>query len=125
MTAQPAHLRDANERKTRRSRRQVIDAVEELETEGKRLSVRAVAHRADVSRNFIYQHADLLEYIRSRPKSHPMLTPVRTRERATEESLRNRLVAAHDHIKRLQRELAEAQEQNARLLGRLREQRRS
>lgn len=96
--------------------RHTIAVIEELARTGAHVSVAVVAHSAGVSRSWLYEQPDLLADInRLRERKSAVLIPAK--QRATEESTRQRLDAARAEIERLRAENAMLREQVARTLG--------
>jgi hypothetical protein len=93
------------------------NAIEHLDSSGQTVNFSTVAAAAGVSRAWLYRHAairDLISRLRSAPT--PSATP-QAIQRATAESLRGRLHAAHAQITRLQADNTMLREQLARQLG--------
>ncbi len=91
MTDQPA-LRLASQRKSARTLDRARTALAELEQAGGQVSFQRVARAAGVSRQWLYGHPELrarIETLRAHPQS-----PVRARQRSSDESLRQRLATA-------------------------------
>ena len=104
------HIVTAAKRRHELTRAKAIAALHELDRAGTKISFEAVADHAGVSRSWLYTQPDLKDEINRiraqyRPQ-HDQAPP--TRQRATEDSLRQRL----DVALRRNRELAE---QNQRL----------
>lgn len=96
------------------------ETVERLDRSGQPVTFSAVAAAAGVSRAWLYRNPairDLITRLRSEPRPTAS-TPAA--QRATAESLRARLQAAHEEITRLRAENAALREQAARHLGRQR-----
>ena len=92
------------------------DAIEQLGREGRAVSFGAVAHTAGVSRTWLYRHEEIRDLIgRLRAKGPP--TTVRTAQRASADSLRQRLDTARAEITRLRAENNTLRDQLARHLG--------
>lgn len=92
-------------------------AVERLDRTGQPVTFSAVAAAAGVSRAWLYRNPairDLITRLRSEPRR--AASPPAA-QRATAESLRARLGAAHEEITRLRAENAALREQAARHLG--------
>jgi hypothetical protein len=105
-------------RAAERARRALLD----LHKRGEAITFAGVAARANVSRQFLYSHADLraeIERLRSEPQPAPARP--RPREQASDESIRTRLRAALDENKRLRQELAELRDELALTHGHARE----
>lgn len=104
-----ADKRDAATRRT-------VGVIEEFARTGAHVSVAAVAHTAGVSRGWIYEQPDLLAEI-DRLRQRPTAVPIPAAQRATDESVRQRLDAARAEIERLRAENARLRNQVARTLG--------
>ena len=96
--------------------RHTIAVIEELARTGAPVSVAVVAHSAGVSRSWLYEQPDLLADIK-RLRERKSVVPIPAKQRATEESTRQRLDAARAEIDRLRAENAMLREQVARTLG--------
>ena len=101
------------------------EAIERLDKSGQPVTFSAVAAAARVSRTWLYRNPgtrDLINRLRSEPRS---AASTKAAQRATAESLRARLDAAHEEITRLRAENATLREQAARHLGQQRADQRS
>lgn len=97
-------------------------ALAELDGQGEAITFKAVAARANVSRQFLYSHGELraeIDHLRGEQLRAP--SPLPARERASDESMRARLRATLDENKRLREELAELRRELALAHGRVRE----
>jgi hypothetical protein len=115
-------LADAAAKRTLDAEQRVHAALRELDSDGATVTFAAVAHRAGVSRAFLYQHAALrsqIEALRTVQASAPALLPVR--QRASDNSLRVRLRAALDESQRQREEIARLRQELALAHGRVRE----
>lgn len=84
----------------------------------------SVAVKAGVSRSWLYTQSDLRKDItRLRNENQPDGPPIRTRDRASADSLHARLAAAQDRIQTLAEENTQLRHQLALALGRARCQR--
>ncbi|MCU1488771.1 MAG: transposase [Acidimicrobiaceae bacterium] len=94
-------------------------AIEELDRSGGSLTFSSVARAAGVSRGWLYTQADLREVIIElrRDGSEVARTTIPVAQRATLESLRQRLNAAREDISRLRTENFALREQLGRALG--------
>ena len=127
MTAEPGcPLLDAAARRTLDAEQRVRSALRELDSEGAMVTFVAIAERAQVSRAFLYQHAELrseIETLRTAQATAPARVPVR--QRASDASLRARLRArlraALDEDQRQREEIARLREELALAHGRVRE----
>ena len=109
MGAEPARrpLLDAAARRTLDTEQRVRGALRELDRQGAAITFAGVAQRAQVSRAFLYQHAELraeIEALRAADASAPAQLP--TRQRASDASLRARLreelAVAHGRARELE-----------------------
>lgn len=96
--------------------RHTIAVIEELARTGANVSVTLVAHSAGVSRSWLYEQPDLLADI-NRLRERKSAVPIPAKQRATEESTRQRLDATRAELERLRAENAVLREQIARTLG--------
>ena len=124
MGAEPAcrPLLDAAARRTLDAEQRVRGALRELDRQGAAITFAGVAQRAQVSRAFLYQHAELraeIEALRAADAPAPAQLPVR--QRAGDASLRARLRAALDEGQRQREEIARLREELALAHGRVRE----
>jgi Family of unknown function (DUF6262) len=124
MGAEPAQrpLADAAAKRTLDAEQRVRGAVRELDRQGAAITFAGVAERAQVSRAFLYQHAELraeIEALRTAQTAAPPRLPVR--QRASDASLRARLRAALDEGQRQRGEIARLREELALAHGRARE----
>jgi Family of unknown function (DUF6262) len=120
--AAPRQLADAAARRTLEAEQRVQGALRELDRAGAAVTFAAVAKRADVSRVFLYQHAELraqVEALRAAQAAAPARLPVR--QRASDPSLRARLRAALDENQRQREEITRLREELALAHGRVRE----
>ena len=93
------------------------EAIERLDKSGQPVTFSAVAAAAGVSRAWLYRNPGVRDLI-TRLRTQPARTPsTRAAQRATADSLRARLDAAHEEITRLRAENATLREQAARHLG--------
>jgi hypothetical protein len=93
------------------------EAIERLGKSGQPVTFSAVAAAAGISRTWLHRNPgtrDLITRFRSEPRS---TASTKAAQRATAESLRARLGAAHEEITRLRTENATLREQAARHLG--------
>ena len=124
MGSEPARrpLADAAARRTLDAEQRVRGALRELDRQGAAITFAGVAQRAQVSRAFLYQHAELraeIEALRIAQAATPAPMPVR--QRASDASLRARLRAALDESQRQRDEIARLREELALAHGRARE----
>ena len=102
----------------RRARR----AIGELEKRGAEVNFATVAQAANISRDFLYGHAELrseIEQLRSDQRA--VLAPPHVSERASHASLRARLRATLDDNQRLREENAQLRQELALAHGTVRE----
>lgn len=98
-------------------------AIERLDSSGQPVTFSAVAAAAGVSRAWLYRNPgarDLITRLRTEPAR---AASTRAAQRASAESLRARLDAAHEEITRLRAENAALRQQAARRLGQQRARR--
>lgn len=95
-----SHLRAAARSKHEDTRRRALAALGELESNGTRITVTALAKAARVARSWIYTQPDLMERIAAAPAHPARPSPART----TDESWQRRLELAHQRIKDLTEE---------------------
>lgn len=98
-------------------------AIKRLDRSGQPVTFSAVAAAAGVSRAWLYRNPDVRDLI-TRLRTEPARTAsTRAAQRATAESLRARLDAAHEEITRLRAENAALRQQAARRIGQQRTRR--
>jgi hypothetical protein len=111
------HLITAARRRHEHTRAKAIAAMHELDRAGTRITFEAVADAAGVSRSWLYSQTDIKDEIRRlRAQNQPLrATTTPARQRASDESLRQRLDIAlrrnrelDDENQRLRRQLAHA-----------------
>lgn len=109
------HLIRAAQQRHEHTRAKAIAAMHELDRTGAALTFESVARHAGVSRSWIYTQTDLKDEIRRLRAQHRPEpgTPLPTRQRASDDSLRQRLEIANrrnhelaDENQRLRRQLA-------------------
>ena len=109
------HLVHAAQQRHEHTRAKAIAAMHELDRTGAMLTFESVARHAGVSRSWIYTQTDLTDEIRRLRAQHrpEPSTPLPARQRASDDSLRQRLeIANHrnhelaDENQRLRRQLA-------------------
>ncbi|BCZ22776.1 DUF6262 domain-containing protein [Mycobacterium senriense] len=112
-------LAAANLVRHNRKRQAVETALKSLRSERSRMTVSAVASRAQVSRNFVYGQPDLLREIQTAvaEQSDRLIRAQSTT--STEASLRRRLANALDALKENKRVIAQQQATIERLTGEL------
>ena len=113
MSAQPTQLADYAARRTKAKRRAASAAIRQLDKDGGEITFAAVAREAGVDRSWLYTQTDLAQQItKLREQASAPPNPRPRHERASAESLRARLAAAHETVKRLRAELAEQRAEN-------------
>jgi Family of unknown function (DUF6262) len=108
-------LAQANTRRHQAAVTAAQHAIDQLRREGKPLNYTAVAHAAGVSRTWLYrqdQIRDLISQLRHQPPAAAL-----TSQRASTDSLRQRLDTARAEITRLRAENRSLRDQLARQLG--------
>jgi len=109
------HLIRAAQQRHEHTRAKAIAAMHELDRTGAWLTIESVARHAGVSRSWIYTQTDLKDEIRRLRAQHRPApsTPLPARQRASDDSLRQRLETANrrnhelaDENRRLRRQLA-------------------
>lgn len=96
------HVVAAARERSRATRNRAVAALRRLDNAGKPVSFDAVAREAGVSRSWLYNQPDLranIERLRRRPRT--TTRPVPDRQRASDESLRQRLQLATARIREL------------------------
>ena len=124
MGSEPARrpLADAAARRTLDAEQRVRGALRELDRQGAAITFAGVAQRAQVSRAFLYQHAELRAEIEAlRTAQAATSAPMPVRQRASDASLRARLRAALDESQRQREQIARLREELALAHGRARE----
>lgn len=94
-----------------------VAAIAELDRSGTAVTVAGVAKAAGVSRSWLYEQPALLAEITQLRDNAPTAVPVPAAQRASDESLRQRLDAARTEIERLRTENTLLRDQIARALG--------
>lgn len=112
-------LLTAARERTQRCRQAVLHAIAAMEQAGDRITLKGVATRAGVSRNFIYTTPEIHEALRkATERQGPLNLPLRLASAPSSvHSLRSRLVAALDENRRLRDELEALKRTNERLVG--------
>ena len=111
-----AFLAHANARRHQAALAAARHAIEQLQREGTAINYTAVAHSAGVSRSWLYRQAqirDLISQLRHQHAPAAALAP----QRASTDSLRQRLDTARAEITRLRAENRSLRDQIARQLG--------
>jgi hypothetical protein len=115
-----SHLADAAAQRASEAEARARHALAELDRAGEQITFAAVARRARVSRQFLYNHHTLrgeIAQLRTSPTRSSSASPVR----ASENSLRTRLRAALEDNQRLRTELTRLRAELAVAHGRNRE----
>ena len=111
------YLAEAAAERHRAALRRATAAIEHLDRCGEAVTFSAVARAGSVSRAWLYRQADLrAAIIRLRP-TDGRSAPATTANRASSDSLRQRLDATRNEISQLRAENARLREQVARSLG--------
>jgi murein DD-endopeptidase MepM/ murein hydrolase activator NlpD len=116
------HIVDAARQRSEYTRAKAVQALRSLDAAGEPVTFETVAKQAGVSRSWLYAQPDLraeIEQLRAVQRRAPT-SPVPTRQRASDASLRRRLEAANERIQRLTNENRQLR---AHLAGALGEQR--
>lgn len=117
------YLAQAATRRHQAALAKASQAIEHLDRSGQPVTFSAVAAAAGVSRAWLYRNPRIRELItRLRTEPAPAAS-TRAAQRATAESLRARLDAAHEEITRLRAENTVLRQQAARHLGQQRARR--
>jgi uncharacterized protein DUF6262 len=95
-----SYLRAAARSKHEATRQRALAALAEIEADGTRVTITALAKAAAVARSWIYTQPDLMERIGAAPVHPAKPSPART----TDESWQRRLELAHQRIKDLTEE---------------------
>jgi hypothetical protein len=115
MTTKPTNpLIAARRNDSDRRRRRVIDALDQLRTDGDEITVSAVARTAGVDRSFLYRHHDLRSQIlalAAEPEPHPAST------RTSRRSLLADVANLRAHSERLRHQNAKLTERLSEVLG--------
>ena len=111
-----AYLAQANARRHQAALAAAQHAIEQLQREGKAINYTTVARTAGVSRPWLYRQDQIRDLISQQRALKPPATRL-TAQRATADSLRQRLDAARVEITRLRAENHSLREQLARQLG--------
>jgi hypothetical protein len=114
------HLVKAAQQRAALTRSKAVQALRTLHADGRPVTFDAVARHARVSRSWLYTQPDLraeIERLRQ-DQAPPEPTP---ESRASEASLRQRLEAANDRIRRLNGENQRLRQQLAHALGQRRQ----
>ena len=111
-------LAAAAHQRTHDTRHRAVEALRHLDTDGQTITFNSVAHQAGVSRSWLYRQPDLrAEINRLRTPAHAPTPPVPSAQRASTDSLRQRLDTTLAEIHRLKIENQQLREQLARRYG--------
>jgi hypothetical protein len=112
-----AHLLKAVADRRDAATRRAVAVIDEFARTGAAVTVAGVANAAGVSRSWLYEQPDLLADV-TRLRDHAAHgAPLPAAQRASDESLRQRLDTARAEIERLRTENATLRDQLARALG--------
>lgn len=118
------HLITAARQRHEHTRAKAIAAMHELNRAGAALTFESVARHASVSRSWIYTQPDIKDEIRRlRHQGRQPSTPIPSSQRASDDSLRQRLELAHRRNRELADENQKLRRQLAHALGQLRDNR--
>lgn len=112
------HIIAAAKRRSRATTTRAIAALRRIDNSGAAVNFDAIAREAGVSRSWLYNQPDLraeIERLRSRQRPTPSRIP--ERQRATDESLRQRLQIASDRIRHLEHDNTRLRQALAEALG--------
>lgn len=110
-------LAEANARRHQAALSAARHAIEQLQHQGRTVSFSAVAESAGVSRGWLYRQDQIRDLISRQRALQPPAARRLTTQRATADSLRQRLDAARAEITRLRAENRILRDQLARHLG--------
>jgi hypothetical protein len=110
-------LAEANARRHQAALSAARHAIEQLQRQGRTVSFSAVAESAGVSRGWLYRQDQIRDLISRQRALKPPAARRATAQRATADSLRQRLDAARAEITRLRAENRILRDQLARHLG--------
>jgi Family of unknown function (DUF6262) len=116
------HLRRAATARHNTTMQRARAAVDELDRTGQPVTITTIARAAHVSRSWLYEQSDLRATIAQLATTtvNAHLPAIPAAQRATAESLRQRLDTARHELARLRTENSALREQLARTLGRQR-----
>ncbi len=117
------HLTTAARQRHEHTRAKAIAAMHDLDRTGAALTFESVARHADVSRSWIYTQTDIKDEIRRLRDQgrHQPTTSIPSSQRASDDSLRQRLELAHHRNRELADENHKLRRQLAHALGQLRD----
>ena len=111
------HLAKAAHRRAEQTRRRAVTALRQLADTNEPLTVSTLAQRANVSRAWLYTQPDLLKQIREERPQPSKTTAVPARQGATDASLRQRLLLAHQRIREVENDNQQLRHALAQALG--------
>ena len=111
-----AFLAQANARRHQAALAAARHAIEQLQREGTAINYTAIAHSAGVSRSWLYRQSQIRDLISQLRHQHAPAATL-TAQRASADSLRQRLDTARTEITRLRAENRSLRDQIARQLG--------
>lgn len=111
-----AFLAQANARRHQAALAAARHAIEQLQREGRAINYTAVAHSAGVSRSWLYRQGQIRDLISQLRQQHAPAA-AHTAQRASTDSLRQRLDTARAEITRLRAENRSLRDQIARQIG--------
>jgi hypothetical protein len=118
MTDNSHHLAEAAAKRRAATITRARDAIRRLDRAGRPVTFRAVATEARVSRSWLYRDPDTRAQIERLRTHTPASTPaLPSAQRATTESVRERLETLHAELRRLRDENQQLRDQLARRLG--------
>jgi hypothetical protein len=119
MPADPTAIVAAARRRRELTRAKAIQALRELDRAGTPITFEVVAHAAAVSRSWLYAQPDIrAEIQRLRAATQRTSTPpIPAAQRATADSLRQRLETTHERVRQLTEENQRLRRQLAHALG--------
>ena len=110
-------LAQANARRHQAALSAAHRAIQQLQRQGRAVNFSTVAHSAGVSRGWLYRQDQIRDLISRQQALQPPAARRATAQRATADSLRQRLDAARAEITRLRAENRTLRDQLARHLG--------
>ena len=112
-----SYLAQANARRHQAALSAAHRAIQQLQRQGRAVSFSTVAQSAGVSRGWLYRQGQIRDLISRQQELQPPAARRVTAQRATADSLRQRLDAARAEIARLRAENRTLRDQLARHLG--------
>jgi len=111
------HLLKAAATRRRATLARAKDTIARLDRTGAPVTFRNVAAQGDISRSWLYREPVIRAEIERLRPLRPVAKPVPAAQRASADSVRQRLSALHDEIARLKEENRQLRDQLARRLG--------